>query len=256
MKFRPCIDLHQGVVKQIVGSTLSENSTDKLETNFASTKSASWYAKKYMRDELSGGHVIRLGPGNDQAAREALCAWPGGLQLGGGINNQNAVGWLDAGADKVIVTSFIFQNGQVHENNLKTISNLIGKDNLVLDLSCRKKDGRYWIVTDRWQKFTQIDLTPANLDYFARYCCEFLIHAVDVEGKSSGIETDLLLRLGKWERIPVTYAGGVRSWSDIKLISDLGENRIDFTVGSALDIFGGNGLKYKDLIEKTESLLR
>ena len=249
MKFRPCIDLHQGVVKQIVGSTLSEKAGNRLITNYASDRPASWYAESYRKDDLSGGHVIRLGQGNDDAAREAVSTWPGGLQLGGGVDNTNAAQWLEWGAEKVIVTSFIFSAGEVHQDRLRQLADLVGPGRLVLDLSCRIKEGRYWIVTDRWQNFTQVEISFQTLDFFLAYCSEFLVHAVDVEGKSAGIESDLVELLGKWGKIPITYAGGVRSWEDIREIKVLGSQKIDFTVGSALDIFGGTGLKYADLVE-------
>ncbi|MBU3917976.1 phosphoribosylformimino-5-aminoimidazole carboxamide ribotide isomerase [bacterium] len=253
MKFRPCIDLHQGIVKQIVGSTLDESASNSLITNFASKKPASWYASLYKKDNLTGGHIIRLGPGNDEAAYDAISAWPGGLQLGGGIDDSNALKWLEIGASAVIVTSYIFRDGKVLEDRLKRLVNVIGKDNLVLDLSCRKKDGHYWIVTDRWQKFTQVKMDPANLDYFAQYCREFLVHAVDVEGKCEGIEFDLLKQLGTWGKIPITYAGGIHSMNDIEQIRKLGHNKIDFTVGSALDIFGGDRLKYDELVKNLKT---
>ncbi len=248
MKFRPCIDLHQGSVKQIVGASLTDNQADGLVVNFTSQQSPGWYAKKYQNDGLKGGHVIRLGPGNDQAALEALAGWPGGMQLGGGITAENALYWLEKGAEKVIVTSYVFQDGQIHEEQLREISTLVGVNNLVLDLSCRKKEDRYWIVTDRWQKFTSVEINPANLDFFASFCSEFLIHAVDVEGKSRGIEENLTGQLGEWAKIPITYAGGVHNWEDINTIESLGGGKIDFTVGSALDLFGGDGLAYDELV--------
>jgi len=248
MKFRPCIDLHEGEVKQIVGGTLTDGGESPV-VNYTSERCPDWYAKKYHKDGLIGGHVIRLGAGNDLAAEMALSGWPGGLQLGGGINAQNALDWLEKGAEKVIVTSYVFKDGLIHEERLRELFNTIGKDRLVLDLSCRKRDGKYWIVTDRWQKFTTVEVEPAQLDYFSSFCSEFLIHAVDVEGKSSGIEKNLVRLLGDWAKIPVTYAGGVHSWDDIQIIDTLGRGKIDFTVGSALDIFGGNGLKYADLIK-------
>jgi len=254
MKFRPCIDLHQGSVKQIVGGTLTDNPTDSLVVNFTSQKSPGWYAKKYQNDALDGGHVIRLGPGNDQAAVEALAGWPGGMQLGGGINAENARYWLDKGAEKVIVTSYVFKDGQIHEERLRELSNLVGASSLVLDLSCRKKGDHYWIVTDRWQKFTSVEISSAQLDFFSTFCSEFLIHAVDVEGKSRGIEENLVRRLGEWAKIPITYAGGVHSWEDTNLIETLGGGKIDFTVGSALDLFGGDGLKYNELVSAFNKL--
>lgn len=252
MKFRPCIDLHQGVVKQIVGSSLSDTDSETLVTNFASNRSAAWYAELYKRDRLSGGHVIRLGSGNDEAAREAISAWPEGLQLGGGINQDNARQWLEWGAEKVIVTSFIFSGGSIHEDRLRKLTDSIGKQKLVLDLSCRKKNGRYWIVTDRWQKFTQVEVSSTSLDYFADYGSEYLIHAVDVEGKSGGIEEELVELLGRWGKIPITYAGGVHSWENIQRIRQLGNEKVDFTVGSALDIFGGTGLIYAELVNRNK----
>lgn len=249
MKFRPCIDLHDGVVKQIVGSTLNNGSRGPV-VNYSSDRSPGWYAGKYREDGLRGGHVIRLGPGNDDAAAEALAGWPGGLQLGGGITADNAGLWLEKGAEKVIVTSFAFWGGKVHEDNLKRLSRAVLPEKLVLDLSCRLRDGRYWIVTDRWQTFTSVAVDSGSLDYFASFCSEFLIHAVDVEGKSSGIEEALVRLLGEWARIPVTYAGGIHDWSDIEQIRNDGQGRIDFTVGSALDLFGGNGLAYADLVRE------
>ncbi len=248
MKFRPCIDLHEGSVKQIVGSTLKDGD-EKPIINFTSEHDPGWYAGKYCEDNLVGGHVIRLGPGNDQAAEEALAGWPRGLQLGGGIDDQNAAYWLEKGAEKVIVTSYVFKDGQIQKERLANLSKTIGPERLVLDLSCRKRDGRYWIVTDRWQNFTSTAVEPEQLDYFSSFCSEFLIHAVDVEGKSRGIEENLVQLLGEWAKIPITYAGGVRNWSDIDTIKRLGHGMIDFTVGSALDIFGGDGLKYSELVD-------
>lgn len=248
MKFRPCIDLHDGAVKQIVGGSLTDGEESPV-VNFTSTRDPGWYAARYREDGLSGGHVIRLGPGNDQAAEVALAGWPGGLQIGGGIEAGNARSWLDKGAERVIVTSYVFRDGKIFEERLHELNKVVGKEKLVLDLSCRKKEGRYRIVTDRWQKFTSVAVEPEQLDYLSSFCSEFLIHAVDVEGKSSGIERPLVELLGAWAKIPVTYAGGIHSWSDIEMIRDLGQGRIDFTVGSALDLFGGNGLKYHDLVQ-------
>ena len=250
MKFRPCIDLHNGSVKQIVGSTLSDNQNDSLLTNFVSEKPASWFAEKYRNDNAVGGHIIRLGQGNDDAASQALSAWPGGIQLGGGITDQNAIHWLNHGASAVIVTSFVFEKGSAHLERLKKLCELVGKEKLVLDLSCRKHEGQYKIVTNRWQEFTNVKISASTLDFFSAYCCEFLVHAVDVEGKSNGIETDLVKLLGDWAKIPITYAGGIRNQSDIDSIEDLGNRKIDYTVGSSLDLFGGKGLNYNDLIEK------
>ena len=249
MRFRPCIDLHQGKVKQIVGSSLSDDKPDKLITNFTSSHSVGWYASLYKKDGLTGGHIIQLGSNNEKASEEALNAWEDGLQLGGGINSNNAENWLNKGAEKVIVTSYVFSNGKVHQENLDSLVKKTGKDRLVLDLSCRKKDGKYWIVTDRWQKFTSVEINNDTLDFFANYCCEFLIHAVDKEGKNSGIEKDLIQLLGNWGKLSITYAGGIASWQDIKEIKHLGNGKIDFTVGSALDLFGGDKIEYQKLVE-------
>jgi phosphoribosylformimino-5-aminoimidazole carboxamide ribotide isomerase len=244
MKFRPCIDLHGGKVKQIVGGTLSDGSDTALQTNFEADRPAQWYAQRYRRDRLDGGHIIQLGPGNTKAAEAALAAWPGGMQLGGGVTIDNARKWLDAGASAVIVTSWVFHGGQVDDRRLKQLSESIGARRLVLDLSCRRRDGAYYIVTDRWQNFTRERITPQLLSRLARYCAEYLIHAVDVEGKCQGIETPLVELLGKWAGLPTTYAGGIHSQVDIDVIHRLGAGAIDFTVGSALDIFGGAGFRY------------
>ncbi len=250
MRFRPCIDLHNGIVKQIIGSTLTDNSGESPDTNFQSEKPSEWFAKLYREDNLPGGHIIKLGPGNENAAKKALQAWPGGMQIGGGVNLDNAKEWLDAGAGAVIVTSWIFHDGKVGRDRLDRLKRSIGKDRLVLDLSCRKQGNDYKIVTDRWQTFTTEAITPELLDSLADFCCEFLIHGVDVEGKCQGIEMDLVKILGKWAKIPVTYAGGIRSIEDIEKIESIGKGHIDFTVGSALDIFGGTQLEYKKLAQQ------
>ena len=248
MKFRPCIDLHNGKVKQIVGSTLSDDSPDTLRTNFTSEFSSSYYAEMYRRDNLYGGHVIMLGPGNENAAREAFQAFPQGLQAGGGITTKNACYWLDQGASAVIVTSYVFKEGQIFADRLKEIEALVGRDKLVLDLSCRKRGDSYYVVTDRWQKFTTTAISTETLDYFSQFCFEFLIHAADVEGKCQGIAEDLVIDLAAWSPLPTTYAGGVRDFNDFKRIKELGKGRIDVTVGSSLDIFGGSGMKYSDAV--------
>ena len=250
MHFRPCIDLHQGKVKQIVGSSLSDTDGGALQTNFEARHPAQWYAQRYRRDNLAGGHIIQLGPGNEQAAKSALAAWPGGMQVGGGINPHNAAQWLQEGASAVIVTSWVFYDGRVDEDRLRQLLSCIGRQHLVLDLSCRRRGTDYFIVTNRWQTFTQERITFRLLDYLAQFCCEYLIHAVDVEGKRQGIETALVETLGQWNGLPITYAGGIHSLADIALIERLGRGRIDFTVGSALDIFGGQGLRYADLARR------
>jgi phosphoribosylformimino-5-aminoimidazole carboxamide ribotide isomerase len=249
MKFRPCIDIHKGKVKQIVGSTLSDKEPWTLKENFVSVKPPSYYAKLFRKDGLNGGHVIMLGHGNEEAALDALTVWPGGLQIGGGITVDNAGFWLDHGAAAVIVTSFVFKDGRVHEERLKSITALAGKERLVLDLSCRKRGGDYLIVTDRWQVFTDVVITKENLEHLSGYCFEFLIHAADVEGKCSGVDGELVGLLSAISPIPTTYAGGARSMDDVLLVKEVGMGRIDITVGSALDIFGGKGVKYRDLVE-------
>jgi phosphoribosylformimino-5-aminoimidazole carboxamide ribotide isomerase len=252
MNFRPCIDLHNGIVKQIVGSSLSDDD-ENLETNFEAEKPSSWYAELYRQYNLKGGHIIQLGPGNETAAKNALQAWPGGMQIGGGITIDNAAFWLDNGASAVIVTSWVFHDGKIDMERLRRLSRVTGKERLVLDLSCRKKDGGYKVVTNRWQSFTDEYVTPELLDLLASYCCEFLVHAVDVEGKCSGIESSLVSQLGAWGKKPVTYAGGISTEADIEKIETLGRGNIDFTVGSSLDIFGGKGLCFESLAEKYSS---
>jgi len=243
--FRPCIDLHEGKVKQIVGGTLGDAG---LRTNFVSERPAAWYAQLYRRDGLTGGHVILLGPGNEPAARAALAAYPGGLQIGGGVTAENAAGWLAAEAAQVIVTSWVFREGRVDWDRLEQLSRLVGPERLVLDLSCRRRDGRYYVVTDRWQKFTELTVTAETLQQFSRYCCEFLVHAVDVEGLCQGIDRELVEMLGTHTPIPTTYAGGARSLADLADVTRLGRGRIDLAIGSALDIFGGTGVRYEDIV--------
>ncbi len=248
MKFRPCIDLHQGQVKQIVGSTLRDDAPEALCTNFTAEKSPSWFVSLYQKDNLRGGHVIKLGPGNDDAAREALAVWPEGMQIGGAITANNAAAWLDAGASHVIVTSAVFSHGEIDRDALSHLVKAVGKQHLVLDLSCRKCGDAYHIATDRWQKLSKVALSAKLLHELAASCAEFLVHAADVEGKCSGIECDLVALLAKWSPIPVTYAGGVRSLDDMRLVQQLGENRVDLTIGSALDIFGGSTIRYQDAV--------
>lgn len=248
MRFRPCIDLHRGQVKQIVGATFSDDDPGSMATNFASSRPASWYAELYRRDGLEGGHVIMLGPGSEAAAAGALEAFPGGFHVGGGVSEGNALTWLDRGAAAVIVTSWVFREGRIDEERLRRLAALVGRERLVLDLSCRMRDGRYWVVTDRWQKFTGVEVSAKNLTRLAATCAEFLVHAADVEGRCEGVETALVELLGDWDGIPVTYAGGIRGMDDLRLISELGRRRLDFTVGSALDIFGGGGLTYDEVV--------
>ena len=246
MKFRPCIDIHNGKVKQIVGGTLKDEGNQASE-NFVSQQDAAFYACLYRNYKIRGGHIILLNPADSEyyqqtraQAMEALAAYPGGLMVGGGIHPGNAAEFLDAGASHVIVTSYVFKDGKIDWEKLESLVRTVGREHLVLDLSCRKREGRYYIVTDRWQKFTEVAVTPEVLETLKDSCDEFLIHAVDVEGKARGVETELAKLLGQYTAHPVTYAGGVGSMADIEELRKAGQGRLDVTVGSALDIFGGS----------------
>lgn len=247
MKFRPCIDLKDGHVVQIVGGTLQDSDTDAVITNFETRTTPAAFAARYREDGLTGGHVICLGPGNRNAARLALEAFPGGLQIGGGITPDNAAEFLDAGASHVIVTSYVFSGGMVDRQRLEAMTNAVGRKRLVLDLSCRKKGGRFFIVTDRWQTFTDVPVTTETLEEMATYCDEFLVHGVDVEGRMAGIQEELVTLLGEHSPVPVTYAGGAGSFEDLDRVKALGQDRVDLTIGSALDIFGGH-IPYTDVV--------
>ena len=254
MEFRPCIDIHNGKVKQIVGGTLKDQG-DQAAENFVSEQNASFYAKLYQSYGIRGGHIILLN-GKDSPYYEAtklqalaaLQVYPDGLQAGGGITVENAHEFLQAGASHVIVTSYVFRDGKVDYGRLEKLVQAVGKEHLVLDLSCRKKDGSYHIVTDRWQKFTDECVTEELLDRLEGYADEFLIHAVDVEGKASGIEGELAELLGKWNKIPVTYAGGIGSFSDLEELAERGQHHLNYTIGSALDLFGGN-MKFEEVLK-------
>jgi phosphoribosylformimino-5-aminoimidazole carboxamide ribotide isomerase len=220
----------------------------QLRTNFISDRPSSWFAELYQRDGLTGGHVIMLGAGNEDAARSALRAFPGGMHVGGGIRADNARGWLEAGASHVIVTSWVFRDGHLDAQRLADLVKTIGKDRLVLDLSCRRRGEDYFVVTDRWQKFTDLKITRETLQSLAQSCAEFLVHAVDVEGMCRGVDGELVSRLGDWTPIPATYAGGASSLADLETVTRLGQGRVDLTIGSALDIFGGTGVRYQDVV--------
>lgn len=275
MKFRPCIDIKDGKVVQIVGGTLRDENADSTRkivdhqngsdtgersehgmhgadaptiTNFQSAKPSSFFADLYKKDGIVGGHVISLGPGNQEAVLSALRTFPGGLQVGGGIHPDNAFTYLDTGASHVIVTSYVFSRGIIDVDKLQTLVQKVGKKRLVLDLSCRKRDGRFWIVTDRWQKFTEVPVTEKTIDRFSGYCDEFLVHGVDVEGKMAGVQSDLVKLLGECCPIPVTYAGGAKIFEDLDHVKEIGNNRVDLTIGSALDIFGGS-IPYRDVVK-------
>lgn len=249
-RFRPCIDLHEGRVKQIVGSSLTEDGTG-LRTNFVSEHSAEWFARRYEEDGLTGGHIIQLGGGNEQAAMAALAAYPGGMQIGGGIGAENAVAYLNAGASHVIVTSILFdRDGQFLADRLEEMKVLVGRERLVIDLSCRALgEGKGWVVAmDRWQKLTNLVLTQEVLAELAGSCAEFLVHAVDVEGKCQGIDEALVAFLGAQSPIPVTYAGGVNHLSTLSRIDEMSHGNVDATIGSALDLFGGIQVSYRDCV--------
>lgn len=253
MKFRPCIDIHNGKVKQIVGGSLADRN-NHAEENFVSEQDAGFYARLYRDSGIRGGHMILLNPAGSEyyeadvaQAKLALQEYPGGLQIGGGMNSENAKAFLDMGASHIIVTSYVFKDGQIRYDRITEMVHKVGKEHLVLDLSCRKRDGAYYIVTDRWQKFTGEIVTAELLEQLSSYCDEFLIHAVDAEGKARGIEAPLAELLGNWSGLPVTYAGGVGSFDDLEQLKKLGKNRLDVTIGSALDIFGGN-MEYEEVL--------
>lgn len=259
MNFRPCIDIHNGRVKQIVGGSLKD-AGDQADENFVSRLSAADYARLYREKGLSGGHVILLNPVGSEyyeedvrQAESALREYPGGLQVGGGITCDNARHFLEAGASHVIVTSYVFSGGEIHFARLEKLSQLVGKEHLVLDLSCRERDGIYYIVTDRWQKFTKQPLDEALMDRLSGYCDEFLVHGVNVEGTGGGIDRGLVEIISRNTGIPITYAGGIGRMEDLELLEEMSQGRMDFTVGSALDLFGGT-LKFDEIITKYNKL--
>lgn len=245
--FRPCIDLHEGRVKQIVGGTLSDSGAAPT-TNFVADRDASWYADRYREDGLLGGHVIRLGPGNDDAARSALAAWPGGLRIGGGIDDRNASEWLDAGAAAVIVTSWLFVDDRLSFERVRALAERVGRDRLVVDLSCRRVDEAYRVVTNRWQTVTGTVVDRDTLERLADHCSGFLVHAAEREGLRGGIDESLVALLGESAPLPCTYAGGGRSTEDLARVAELSAGRVDLTFGSALDLFGGDGVAYADCV--------
>ena len=252
MRFRPCIDIHNGKVKQIIGGSLTDADNHVIE-NFVAEQDASFFAELYKNAKLIGGHIILLNPvsspyyeATKEQALKALSKYPKGLQVGGGITPNNAMEFLNAGASHVIVTSYVFNDGKIDYQRLAKLKDAIGKDNLVLDLSCRKRDNDYYIVTDRWQRFTDVVVEKEVLEKLSSYCDEFLIHAVDVEGQQSGIEMDLVKMLAKYDGVPITYAGGIGTLADLQSLKKVGQGKIDVTIGSAMDLFGGT-LKYKDV---------
>lgn len=246
--FRPCIDLHEGKVKQIVGSSLKDTGAG-LRTNFETDRSPAYFAKLYQKDGLRGGHVIMLGKGNETAAKEALSAYPGGLDVGGGINPDNAKEYLDAGAAHIIVTSWLFAGGELDMGRVRTLSKAVSKDRLVLDLSCKRTGDGWNVATDRWQTVTSCKITEEALETLGGYCDGFLIHAADVEGMQRGMDEELIAFLAKESPVPVTYAGGARGIEDLERCARISEEKVDLTIGSALDIFGGKGIRYEDCVK-------
>lgn len=251
MEFRPCIDLHEGKVKQIVGGSLNDEGAVE---NFVSEKDAAYYATLYKSNGLKGGHVIALGKGNDEEIQKALTAYPSGLQVGGGIDAENAGRYIQMGASHVIVTSYIFKDGIFNEEHLHKMVDAVGKKRLVIDLSCRKKDGRYYVVTNRWQQFSQFEVNQENMTYLSQYCDELLVHAVDVEGLRQGINEELITLLSQCHKITCTYAGGIASIDDIDRIKKVGHDRINYTIGSALDLFGGT-IPFQEVLKKNQKQL-
>lgn len=246
-QFRPCIDLHEGCVKQIVGGSLRDAGPGP-QTHFVADRDPAYFAGLYRDDHCGGGHVIRLGEGNDEAAREALAAWPGGLQLGGAIDIENAQAWLDAGAAKLIVTSWLFEEGDFSLVRAAELADRVGSARLVIDLSCRRRDEDWWVATDRWQTVTRTRVDAETLQLLSEFCSEFLVHAADVEGLKEGIDEELVERLGAVSPRPCTYAGGGREIEDLERVERLSGGRVDLTFGSALDLFGGDGVRYSDCV--------
>lgn len=245
--FRPCIDLHDGHVKQIVGGTLRDDGPGP-ETNFVADRDARWYAERYRDDGLRDGHVILLGPGNEEAARGALAAFPGGLQLGGGVTIDSAPGWVDAGAGRVIVTSWLFDGDELVVERARELANAVGREQVVIDLSCRRVDDGWRVATNRWQTVTSAAIGAPLFEQLAEHCSEFLVHAADVEGKQAGIDEALVSLLGEACPIPCTYAGGGRTIDDLARVESLSGGRVHLTFGSALDLFGGTGVRYADCV--------
>jgi len=257
MKFRPCIDIHDGKVKQIVGSSLTDTSAVE---NYVSNKGGADFAMLYRDNALSGGHIIilnKVGTPEYEASKvqamSALSAYKGGLQIGGGVTAKNAKEFINAGASHVIVTSYVFKDGEINYSNLNALVDAVGKEHIVLDLSCKKVGEDYYITTDRWQKITSVKVNDETLTELSKYCDEYLIHAVDVEGKQNGIESELVARLSSFDMVPITYAGGVKAFDDIDLLYKIGKGNIDVTIGSALDIFGGK-IEFEKVVEYMKKL--
>ncbi|CAH7666875.1 phosphoribosylformimino-5-aminoimidazole carboxamide ribotide isomerase [Phakopsora pachyrhizi] len=247
--FKPCIDLHAGQVKQIVGGSLDLNDLDSLRTNFESSQPIEFYTDLYRRHGLRGTHLIKLGPSNDEVARIGLKSWPGNLQIGGGINDENCFEWLDCGAEKIIVTSYLFPEKRLSTQRLRKLCELVGRGRLVVDLSCKQHQSSWMVAMNQWRDLTDTEINEETLSNMSQFCSEFLVHAADYEGLCQGIDTKLVECLGKWSPIPVTYAGGANSLKDLNLVDRLSNGIVDLTYGSSLDIFGGNKVKFMDLVE-------
>ncbi|KAK9480060.1 hypothetical protein V1514DRAFT_277036 [Lipomyces japonicus] len=250
-RFKGCIDIHAGQVKQIVGGTLSDNdvSGTELKTNFVASLPSDHFARLYQHNQVTGTHVIKLGPGCDEAAINALSTWKNGLQIGGGITAENAKNWIDNGAQKVIVTSYLFPDAKFSLKRLQDLVGRVGKDRLVIDLSCRRRGDEWIVAMNKWQTLTDTKVNQETLQGLSQYCTEFLVHAADVEGLCRGIDQDLVSALARWSPIPVTYAGGARSVDDLALVDRLSGGKVDLTYGSSLDIFGGTLVKFADCVE-------
>nr|MBQ8253460.1 phosphoribosylformimino-5-aminoimidazole carboxamide ribotide isomerase [Lachnospiraceae bacterium] len=258
MQFRPCIDIHNGKVKQIVGSSLVDEG-NQAEENFVSEQDAAFFAKLYESRGIRGGHVILLNKEGSEyfeatkiQAVKALRAYPGGLQIGGGITAENAKDYIEEGASHVIVTSYVFSDGKINYVNLNKLVQAVGREHVVLDLSCKKFADGYYVMTDRWQKKTDLKLTLEKMEELSCYCDEFLIHAVDVEGKAQGIEKELAAMLGMFSSRPVTYAGGVHDFEDLQQLKELGQGRVHVTIGSALDLFGG-AMEFEKVLKEIQA---
>lgn len=246
-RFVGCIDIHDGRVKQIVGSTLSDDGA-ALRTNFVAKHDAAYYARLYKKYNVLHSHVIKLGPNCDEAAISALQEWPDHLQIGGGITAENAQLWLAKGASKVIVTSYLFPGGTLDKERLRALSTATGRERLVIDLSCRRVQDGWVVAMDRWQRLTEFALSKENLEYLAQFCSEFLVHAADVEGLCQGVDDDLIRFLTEFSPLPVVYAGGARSVVDLMHVNKISYGSVDLTYGSSLDIFGGS-VRFLDLVE-------
>ena len=247
MIFRPCIDLHQGKIRQIVGITLTDKAGPKI--NFSATKSVEWFVDLYKADNLQDGHIILLGEGNEKVALRAIKRWPAAFQVGGQMNIDNASFWLDKGAKKIIFTSWLIEKETIHWQRLENLAKKITPQKIVLDLSCQYFDGDYYIMTEQWKNKSKHSLGKVAAK-LADYCSEFLIHATSVEGQKKGIEKKLIKTLADYKKpAEITYAGGITTQEDIEFIIQEGQSRLFFTVGSALDIFGGT-LSYRLLVDK------